>query len=118
VENLIAVYVTYAIKEHTLRNGKKYMPGDIVNAEMKIKGFAPKVADRQRDEWQSVLRFSMKTGDRSFTISTIGSGKVVGNKIMIGDRVILEEDVTNSTVYVPKIEDIEDDVDVNDVGAA
>jgi hypothetical protein len=108
VEDLKAIFITYAIKEHTTRDGKHYGVGDVVNVEMKIKGFAPKVADRQRDDWQSVLRCSMKNSVKSPLITTISAAKIVDRRVVIGSKIILEEDVDSSLVYVPRIEDIED----------
>lgn len=104
-----AIYIIYAVKEHVSKNNKIYKVGDIVAVEMKIKGRAPKVADRQRDEWQSVLRCSMNDFVKTPTIGTLSCARVVGNKVVTGrndDVVILEEDVVNSTVYVERIEDV------------
>jgi hypothetical protein len=107
---LRAVYITYAIKEHVSKNNKIYKVGDIVAVEMKIKGRAPKVADRQRDEWQSVLRCSMNDFVKRPDIATISGARVVNNKVVIGygDNIItlLEEDVVNSIVYAERIEDV------------
>lgn len=101
-----AIYITYAIEEYVESNVKKYSVGDIVDVEIKISGLACKVADRQREEWQSVLRCSIENDVRNPYINVLSYGKIIDRKVMIGNKIILEEDVINSVIYTEHIEDV------------
>ena len=100
-----AIYITYAIEEHKLDN-KIYKIGDIVDVEMKIAGLACKVADRGREDWQSVLRCSLDNDEDNQNISVLSYGKVINRNAMIGDKIILREDICNSNKCVFRIEDV------------
>lgn len=102
-----AIYATYAVTDH-ITAVKNYTAGQIVNFEVKVKGIAPKVADWPRLPWQSVVRYSITDNLRYQWLSILPEGIINEDRnLVIGDRVVLEEDKENSLIYVEKIEERE-----------
>lgn len=102
---MIAVYVTYVIQKTTIGN-RVYNIGDIITSEYKIHGIAPKVADRTRETWQSAVRYSMENNSK-ISIGLINGCRVDKNRnLVLGDKVILEEDKVNSAILQMRIESV------------
>lgn len=97
-----AAFITYVIKEW--QDGcKHYNIGDIVSVEIKISGLVCKVADRHREPWQSVVRYTLPDNS-NLGAGLLGGGKIIDRNLVIGNEIILKEDKERSIILTFNIE--------------
>jgi len=97
----VAIYLTFLSEEH---EGKQ--AGTVCNAEARLKGLAPAVADYTRPAWCSVSRYTYHRGEPydlgAFNGCTVD---LETRAAMLGGEMLRDEDVPGSLTTSYHIED-------------